>query len=146
MKALIQVVKEAEVRSDGEVLGRIDSGLSVFLGISEEDDAKSARKLAEKLVELRIIPDDSGKMNLSVQDTDGGLLVISQFTLCGEIDSGRRPNFSGAADYKVAKKLYEYFVDFIRTNTDLEVETGEFGSYMEVDLINDGPVTFSLES
>lgn len=146
MKALLQVVKDATVTSDGEELGSIDRGLSVFLGISEDDEIENGEKLAEKIVQLRIFPDEEGKMNLSVQEVDGGILVISQFTLYGKINSGRRPSFSHAASYDKAKNLYTHFVGLLRENTNLTVETGRFGDYMEVQLTNDGPITFMLES
>ncbi len=146
MKALLQVVKNAKVTSNGEKLGSINRGLSVFLGVSKDDETKNAKKLAEKIIQLRIFPDEEGKMNLSVQSVDGEILVISQFTLYGKIKSGRRPSFSHAASYDKAKKLYKHFVSLLRDNTSLTVETGRFGDYMEIELTNDGPVTFMLES
>ncbi|MFP3952847.1 MAG: D-aminoacyl-tRNA deacylase [Candidatus Acetothermia bacterium] len=146
MKALIQVVNEARVTADGEELGSIGRGLTVFLGVCDGDGREDAEYLADKLVQLRIMQDDQGKMNLSVEDVNGELLVISQFTLCGKISSGRRPSFSHAAAYADAKDLYEYFLDYLAENTILTVETGEFGAYMDVELTNDGPVTFMLEA
>lgn len=146
MKGLIQVVKEAKVTSNEQTLGKISRGLTVFLGICDGDSLEDAEYLADKLVQLRIMQDDEGKMNLSVQDVGGELLIVSQFTLCGEISSGRRPSFSHAADYSEAEKIYRYYLSYLKENTDLTVEAGEFGAYMDVELINDGPVTFMLES
>lgn len=146
MKALIQVVEEANVAVEQEVVGSIGPGMLIFLGVKEGDNQAQAKELADKALNLRIFPDDQGKMNLSVQDVRGEVMVISQFTLYGEVNSGRRPNFSRAGDYEEAKKLYSEFITYLEREIQTNVESGDFGSYMKVELINDGPITFTLES
>lgn len=146
MKALIQVVEEAEVSIEGNSVGSIDNGALVFLGIKEDDEVDQVKELADKILNLRIFPDEQGDMNLSLRDIEGEIMVISQFTLYGEINSGRRPNFSRAGDYEQARKLYREFVKRLEGEAPSHVESGEFGKHMKVNLTNDGPITFLLES
>ena len=136
----MQRVSEASVRVDGELVGEIGPGLLVFLGITHDDSAPDALALARKIVQLRIFPDLSGKMNRSLTDAGGRLLIVSQFTLYGETAIGNRPSFSAAACAGKAEPLYADFVRFCR-ETGVTVETGRFGADMKVSLINDGPVT-----
>ena len=145
MRALIQRVTQAKVEVDGTVTGEIGPGLLVLLGAARADDKASADYLAEKIVQLRIFSDDAGKMNLSLLDTGGGLLIVSQFTLYGDSRKGRRPNFDQAAPPDQARTLYEYFVTVARRLCP-RVETGVFQAHMAVSLVNDGPVTLMLES
>lgn len=146
MKALIQVVEEAEVSIEGNSEGSIDNGALVFLGIKKDDEVDQVKELADKILNLRIFPDEQGDMNLSLRDIEGEIMVISQFTLYGEINSGRRPNFSRAGDYEQARKLYREFVKRLEGEAPSRVESGEFGKHMKVNLTNDGPITFLLES
>ncbi len=144
MKAVIQRVTSASVAVDGETVGQIGHGILVLLGVEKGDDEARADWLAEKICGLRIFSDDEGKMNLSVQDICGSLLVVSQFTLAGNCAKGRRPSFTGAASPDEGKRLYEYFVEQVR-QTGTPVATGIFQADMQVHLVNDGPVTFILE-
>jgi D-tyrosyl-tRNA(Tyr) deacylase len=146
MKSLIQVVEEAEVKIDSKVTGSIGRGLLIFLGIKKGDEEDQVEEMAERILGLRIFPDDDEKMNLSVEEVEGEVLVVSQFTLYGQLTSGRRPNFSKAGDYDKSKKLYREFVDQMKEEYPYRVESGKFGSYMKVNLTNDGPITFTLES
>ena len=145
MRAVVQRVKEASVRVEGEVVGAIGPGLLVLLGVGREDLEEDAEYLAEKTLNLRIFPDDAGQMNLSVLETRGAILAVSQFTLLGDARRGRRPGFSSAATPEEANRLYETFVSRLRPSG-LEVETGVFRAMMDVALVNHGPVTILLDS
>jgi D-tyrosyl-tRNA(Tyr) deacylase len=145
MRSVIQRVKEAHVDVAGATVGSIRTGLLVLVGVTSTDTPKDADYLADKIVQLRIFPDDVRRMNKSLVDVRGELLVISQFTLYGDCTKGRRPSFDAAAPPEQAKTLYEYFVQRLRSSNTL-VETGVFQAEMEVHLINDGPVTFVLDS
>lgn len=145
MKALIQRVSRAKVTVEGKTIGEIDKGILVFLGITHEDSEKDVDYLLEKIINLRIFPKESGHFDQSVQDIQGSLLIVSQFTLYGSIKKGRRPDFTASARPEPAEALYTSFVKKAR-KTGLEVATGEFGALMDVELVNDGPVTFQIES
>ncbi len=145
MKAVVQRVVEARVEVDGEIAGAIGRGLLVLLGVAKTDTEADAAYLADKIVGLRIFPDEAGKMNRSVAEAGGDLLVVSQFTLYGDTRKGRRPSFDHAAPPEHACSLYEQFVRFCR-DTGLTVRTGVFQAMMSVHLINDGPVTLICES
>lgn len=145
MKALLQRVTRASVTVSGEVVGSIDQGLVVLVGVANGDTLKDAQYLAEKTSGLRIFSDSQGKFNLSVQDCQGELLVISQFTLLADSRKGRRPSFTEAASPEEAEKLFNCFVEAVKT-TGLKVETGRFQTHMLVEIHNDGPVTIMLDS
>ncbi len=145
MRAVLQRVTKAEVVVNGAVAGRIGPGLLVLLGVSKTDAPKEADYLAEKILNLRIFQDEAGKMNRSLLDTGGAMLVVSQFTLYGDTRKGRRPGFDAAAPAEQARSLYEYFVEVAR-RSGLAVETGIFQADMAVTLTNDGPVTIIVES
>ena len=144
MRALIQRVSHASVTVEGECVGKIEKGLLVLLGVGPQDTEKQADFLAEKCANLRIFVDENDKMNLSLLDIGGEMLVVSQFTLAGDCTRGNRPGFDNAARPEDAKPLYEYFSDCLRAKG-LHVENGIFQADMQVSLINDGPVTFVLE-
>jgi D-aminoacyl-tRNA deacylase len=144
MRAVLQRVSQARVLVDGEVIGQVGRGLLVLLGVAPGDSPEQARWLADKLVGLRIFADADEKMNLAVGDVGGAVLVVSQFTLYGDCSKGRRPSFIGAAQPEVAIPLYEAFVDAVRAQG-VRVATGRFGAMMQVELVNDGPVTLILE-
>lgn len=144
MKALIQRVKRASVTIEGELFSAINSGILVFLGVEKGDEKENAEKLAQKIVNLRIFEDENEKMNLSLKDVNGEMLVVSQFTLCGDCKKGTRPSFDKAANPDLAVDLYEYFIKCIDDNN-IPVKTGKFRAMMDVELINDGPVTFWVE-
>ena len=144
MRAVIQRVSSSNVKVNGETTGSIGAGVTVLLGVHKEDTKEAAQYLAAKIADLRIFQDDNGKMNLSLKETGGRALVISQFTLLGDCAKGRRPSFIDAADPQKGKELYEYFVEELKKHIGT-VETGVFGAEMKVELINDGPVTFVLE-
>ncbi len=144
MKGLIQRVKRASVTIDNRLYSKIDNGILVFLGVEKGDTKENADKLASKIINLRIFEDDAGKMNKSVIDTNGEILVVSQFTLCGDCKKGTRPSFDKAELPQKANELYEYFTKQIESGG-VKVQTGVFGAMMDVELINDGPVTFMLE-
>ena len=145
MRAVLQRVSEAEVRVADEVIGRIGRGLVVLLGVAKDDTEADAAFLADRILGMRIFADADGKMNLAIHKVAGELLVISQFTLIADTDSGRRPSFIKAASPDEAKKLYQHFLSLVRIGG-VKVETGEFGATMAVSLINDGPVTIVLDS
>ena len=145
MRAVIQRVSRAKVSVDGETTGEIGKGILVLLGVSREDSEKEADYLLEKTLNLRIFEDDAGKMNLSLLDIKGDLLVVSQFTLYGDSRKGRRPSYIKAAEPVEANRLYEYFVAQARKHLE-KVETGRFQAMMDVELVNDGPVTILLDS
>jgi D-tyrosyl-tRNA(Tyr) deacylase len=144
MKALIQRVSTASVTVDGDLVGSIGQGILVLLGVEKGDVEEKADWLAEKIAGLRIFSDAEGRMNLSLRDVQGALLVVSQFTLAGNCSKGRRPSFDTAAPPAEGRRLYEYFVGAARL-LGLPVETGIFQADMQISLINDGPVTFMLE-
>ena len=145
MRAVVQRVTRASVSIEGEVVGEIQHGLVVLLGIARDDTKDEADYLAPKIVALRIFDDADGKMNVSVKDIAGGLLIVSQFTLYGDVRRGLRPSWSDAAAPEVAEPLYEYFVECSRKLLE-KVETGSFRKMMQVELVNDGPVTILLDS
>lgn len=145
MRAVVQRVLEASVQVEGAIVGRIGRGILVFVGIAQGDTPEDVRTLAEKVVHLRLFPDDDEKMNLSVKEVEGGILVISQFTLLGDCRKGRRPSYAAAASPEQAKSLYEAFVEALR-HAAAVVETGHFQELMQVHLVNDGPVTLLIDS
>lgn len=145
MRCVIQRVSRASVTVDGEVVGRVDKGYVVLVGVQEGDTDKDMRYCADKVAGLRIFEDAEEKMNLSIQDVGGAVLAVSQFTLSGDARHGRRPSFSGAARPEVAVPLYEGFCQALR-EAGLTVATGVFQAHMEVELVNDGPVTILLDS
>ncbi len=145
MRAVVQRVKTAKVIVDGEVVGEIGKGVLIFLGVGVEDTIDDANYLASKIVHLRIFGDDEGKMNLSLVETDGEALVVSQFTLWGDCKKGRRPSFIRAADPTVANDLYQKFILFLK-GKGVQVAEGKFQEMMDVHLVNDGPVTLLLDS
>jgi len=145
MRAVVQRVTRASVTVDGEVVGEIGKGLVVLLGIARDDQQYDADYLADKIAALRIFDDQDGKMNLAVKDVDGALLVISQFTLYGDVRRGLRPSWIDAAAPETAEPLYEYFISKCMKNV-AHVATGSFRRMMQVELVNDGPVTILLDS
>ncbi len=144
MKVVVQRVSEAEVVIDGSVNGKIENGLLVFVGFTHDDNIDKVKWMCSKISGLRIFSDEDGKMNLSVSDVGGGLLVISNFTLYGDSLKGNRPNFTAAAKPETAIPLYDFMINELRT-TNQQVETGIFGAMMDVRLVNDGPVTIIIE-
>ena len=144
MRVLLQRVSRAEVRIDGAIAGRIDTGFLLLVGITHSDGEEQLAWMADKVAGLRLFSDADGKMNLGLADVGGRALVVSQFTLYGDARKGRRPSFIDAARPEVAQPLYERFVQILRSSG-LTVETGEFGAMMDVELVNDGPVTLWLE-
>jgi len=145
MRAVVQRVSEASVRIDGETVGKIGMGLLVLVGVGHQDTRDDARLLAEKLVNLRIFPDDADRMNFSVLEVRGGILAVSQFTLWGDCRKGRRPSYTNAAPPERARALYEAFVEELQRFS-IAVATGRFQEMMQVHLVNDGPVTLLLDS
>ena len=145
MKAVVTRVNSASVSIDGSVCGRIGKGFLIPLGVAPEDTPEKCRKLAEKILGLRVFRDENDKMNLSLSDVGGEVLIVSQFTLYGNCKKGRRPEFLSAARPEVAIPLYEKFVQLCR-DKGLHVETGEFGAYMQVESLNDGPVTLIVDT
>ncbi|MDH4284029.1 MAG: D-aminoacyl-tRNA deacylase [Gallionellaceae bacterium] len=144
MIGLIQRVSEASVRVEGRIVGQIGRGLLVLVGVEKHDDEASAQRLLERILGYRIFPDESGKMNLSLTDIEGGLLLVPQFTLAADTRKGTRPSFSSAAPPELGAELFDHFVAAARERHPV-VETGIFGADMKVSLINDGPVTFWLQ-
>ncbi|MCE5268844.1 MAG: D-tyrosyl-tRNA(Tyr) deacylase [Planctomycetaceae bacterium] len=145
MLACVQRVRHASVTVAGEVCGRIDTGMLVLLGVAQQDTEAEAEWLAAKIAGLRVFEDDEGKMNLSLADVRGSMLVVSQFTLLGDCRRGRRPDFTAAAPPEVAERLYEVFVHAV-AKQGVPVATGRFRQHMDVELLNDGPVTLIVES
>lgn len=145
MRAVIQRVSRASVTVDGRVAGKIGAGLLILVGVSRTDNPEAAAYLAEKIANLRIFPDEQGKMNLSLLDAGGSALVVSQFTLYGDTRGGRRPSYIQAAPPEEASGLYEEFIRSMRA-LGVSVETGVFQAHMQVELVNDGPVTILLDS
>ncbi len=145
MRAVVQRVKKSSVSVDGEVIGEIGKGVMVLLGVARDDNEKDAKYLADKIAHLRIFEDDEGKMNRSLMEINGEMLVVSQFTLLGDCRKGRRPSFIRAAEPDRANELYIYFVDLVEQKG-VTVKTGRFRAMMDVSLINDGPVTLIVES
>ncbi len=146
MKAVLQRVANANVKVDNKIIGEINGGLMILLGVWENDTKEDADKLIKKIPYLRIFEDENEKMNVSCLDVNGEILVVSQFTLCADCSHGRRPSFIQSAPPKVANELYEYFVEELKKSGVSKVETGEFGADMKVSLLNDGPVTIILDS
>ena len=144
MRALIQRVTSASVKVEGKIVGKIGKGFLIFLGVYEEDIEEKIEKLTKKIVNLRIFNDENDKMNLSIKDVKGEILLISQFTLCADIRKGNRPSFVSAKNPKDANKIYEKIIESIR-NENIIVEKGIFGADMKVELLNDGPVTILLD-
>lgn len=145
MLAVVQRVKESRVIIEGETVGAIGPGLNVLLGVADGDLPADAEYLAAKIANLRIFEDDHGKMNRSLIDTGGQMLVVSQFTLLGDCRKGRRPSFAQAAEPQTARQLYRHFVENVE-NLGIDTHTGRFGAMMQVDIINDGPVTLLVHS
>ncbi|PID76486.1 MAG: D-tyrosyl-tRNA(Tyr) deacylase [Deltaproteobacteria bacterium] len=145
MRAVIQRSREASVQADGAEIGSIGGGLVVFLGIKDGDGTDEIKWLAEKIVNLRIFADQQGRMNKSLAEHGGGMLIVSQFTLYGDCRKGRRPGYSAAARPEIAEPLYKQFVDYVRS-LGIEVSTGKFQAEMQVKLTNDGPVTLLLDT
>ncbi len=146
MRVVVQRCSRAEVRIDGQSVGRIDSGFLLLVGITDGDTQAQADLIAKKVAQLRVFEDAEGKMNLAIKDINGAILSISQFTLYADCKKGNRPSFIRAARPETAAPLYDYFNQTLRSQYDLQVETGRFGADMKVDFINDGPVTILLDS
>lgn len=145
MKVVLQRAKNASVMVDNKRVGSITSGLVLLVGIHEDDTEEELEWICDKILKMRIFEDEDGKMNLSVQDVKGELLVISQFTLYGDASKGNRPSYIAAAGPDKAEKLYEQMIRYFKNNSALKVESGTFGAYMDVQLTNDGPVTIVLD-
>jgi len=145
MIAVIQRVTRAKVTVGSEEIGRIGRGLVVLLGVAKGDGEKQAKELTEKIVKMRIFSDEKGKMNKSVAEVGGEMLVVPQFTLMADTNAGRRPSFSGAAEPETARRLYQLFIENVKIKG-IPVKSGKFGAYMEVELANDGPVTLIVNA
>ena len=145
MRAIVQRVKSSKVSVDGEVIGSISKGFNVLLGISKEDTLEDIKYIKDKIINLRVFEDENDKMNLSLLDVKGEILLISQFTLYGDCRKGRRPNFMEVMGGEEARSLYETTLEAFK-ESGLKVEKGEFGAHMVVDIVNDGPVTIMLDS
>ena len=146
MRLLVQRVKRASVTINNRDKHEISQGMCVFIGVTHNDSSKNADWLAEKLTGLRIFEDENGKINLSVKDIDGEILLVSQFSLYASCEKGRRPSFTNAAKPEEAEKLYDYFVERVKLSGIKNVQCGEFGADMTVEIINDGPLTFIIDS
>jgi len=144
MIGLLQRVSEASVSVEGNIVGKIDRGLMVLVGVEKNDNNSSAQRLLERLLGYRVFPDETGRMNLSLVDIEGGLLLVPQFTLAADTKKGTRPSFSSAASPELGAELFEHFVKIAQEQYE-KVETGVFGADMKVSLINDGPVTFWIQ-
>ncbi len=145
MKVVVQRVSRAKVTVDREVTGSIGNGLLLLVGIHENDDKSIMRWVSDKILKLRIFQDEAGKMNRSVSDIGGSLLVVSQFTIYGSVKKGTRPSFIEAAKPDVAEPLYDEMIQYLKKRSGLQVESGSFGAMMDVELVNDGPVTIIVE-
>lgn len=145
MRVVVQKVSQAAVEIEGEISGSIGAGLCILIAVAENDTLEAMQWMANKLINLRVFPDDDGKMNRSVIDIQGGLLVISNFTLYGDARKGTRPSYSNSAPPSIAEPIYDKFIEILRASTDLQVETGKFGAMMDVSLVNDGPVTLIID-
>ena len=145
MRAVVQRVSRAEVRIEGQITAQINQGFVVLLGVATGDTEADAAHLVDRILGMRIFADEAGKMNLSIAQVDGALLVVSQFTLLADTNSGRRPSFTKAATPDEARRLYNHFLSLLRLRN-IKVETGKFAATMEVDLVNEGPVTIILDS
>lgn len=145
MRGILQRVGWAKVETDGEIIGSIGRGILLLLGVSDDDTESDLKYIADKMINLRIFEDDNSKMNLSVKDIGGELLVVSQFTLYGDCRKGRRPSFDKAGNPEFANEMYEKFIDYCR-QSGLKTQCGKFGADMKVSLLNDGPVTIMLDS
>lgn len=145
MRVVLQRVSRAEVRVGGEVVGRIGGGYAILVGFAEGDGPEQVEWMADKITGLRVFPDEDGQMNRSLADVGGSVLVVSQFTLYGDVRKGRRPSFVQAAPREVAVPLYERFIEAFRARRVSDVQSGAFGAMMDVELVNDGPVTLILE-
>ncbi len=146
MKAVVQRVTSSSVKVDGNIIGEIGKGYNILLGVYPDDNRRDVEILAAKVAKLRIFEDENEKMNLSIADVDGEILVISQFTLCADIKKGNRPSFTTAAPPDYANELYEYFISQLKENGIRKVEHGQFGADMKVDIQNDGPVTILMDT
>ena len=146
MKLVIQRASEASVKIEDEIFGKIQQGLVILIGIEEQDTTEDADWLIQKISHLRVFSDENGKMNLSIQEIKGSFLIISQFTLHASTKKGNRPSYIKAAKPEIAIPLYNYFIDSLKTNSNLSVETGKFGADMKVALVNDGPITIIMDS
>lgn len=146
MRSVVQRAKQAKVFVEGEIVGEIEDGLMVLVGVEPDDENSDLDFMADKIANLRIFEDENDKMNLSVKDVGGSILLVSQFTLMGDCRKGRRPNFMGAARPEKANPTFEALRERLENSYDLEVQTGKFGAHMKVDFINDGPVTILLDS
>jgi len=145
MRAVVQRVSKASVEIDGKINGKISKGIVVFVAIRESDNEKAIEWMSNKLVNLRIFPDENDKMNKSVLDVRGGILLISNFTLYGDAKKGFRPSFVESAKPEISEPIFNKFLDYLKSNYDLQIETGKFGAMMNINLINDGPVTIIID-
>ena len=146
MRVVVQLVKESSVKVNGVIKGEIENGFLVLIGITHNDTESDANWMLDKLVKLRVFKDENGNMNKSLLDTNGSVLLVSQFTLYASTKKGNRPSFLNAAPPKIAEKLYDYSIDYLKNKYKIKVETGVFGAMMDVGLINDGPVTITIDS